>query len=120
MITADDFKTCEQAECDFDPEKVDADFLAKLQEAERIGGFEFVITSGYRCKSCNMKTPNSSPSSKHMTYQAVDVAANDALERGKIIDACKEAGLKSFTFSKRRRFIHISNGSLNWISAYDN
>lgn len=121
MLTRESFRTCKKEDCVI---KVNQGFLEKLQNVEKMmrdvykPDYEFVVTSGYRCNACNRQTPGSDPTSKHLTGEALDVVCPDAIERGHLIYCLMLNGIKSFTFDKQRRFIHISNGRQFWASSY--
>lgn len=121
MLTRESFRTCGKMDCDI---RVNDRFLEKLQNVEKMmrdiykPDYEFKVTSGFRCGPCNRQTPGADPKSKHLTGEALDVYCPDAIERGHLIYCLYMNHIKSFTFDKQRRFIHISNGSQFWASSY--
>lgn len=90
---------------------VNVNFLCKLEEARRIAGIPFYITSGCRCKEHN-KEIGGKENSKHicteyMQSTAADIKAKTDRRRFIIIQALVEAGFTHIGIGKD--FIHVDN-----------
>jgi uncharacterized protein YcbK (DUF882 family) len=55
--------------------KMDPEFLRKLEVARERAGFQFVITSGYRCPLYNQVVSATGENGPHTTGRAADVSA---------------------------------------------
>ena len=88
--------------------KMDEDFLDKLDELRHRCGFPFNITSAYRCPAHNQKVSSTGPKGPHTTGKAVDIAAS----RQHAYDILEEALRLGFTGigvqqKGANRFIHL-------------
>ena len=82
---------------------MDTNFLTKLEEARKIAGIPFKITSGYRTKEHNTKV-GGVPNSSHLIGVAADIAVSSGSERYIILNALLKAGFKRIGVAKT--FIH--------------
>ena len=56
--------------------KMDPDFLRKLDDLRHRCGFPLPVTSGYRCSVHNQKVSTTGPNGPHTTGQAVDLGVS--------------------------------------------
>lgn len=92
-------------------------FLRKLDAARNLAGIPFKITSGFRCEKWNDKI-DGEPDSRHLIGEAADIRARTSEARGRIIKACQEVGLVSFSISKKPGFVHVDTYEKPWIGLY--
>jgi uncharacterized protein YcbK (DUF882 family) len=83
---------------------MDADFLAKLDEAREYANIPFVINSAYRSPEHNARV-GGKPTSSHLKGLAVDISAKDNSTRGIILDALRAIGFNRIGIAKT--FIHV-------------
>ena len=92
---------------------VNINFLCQLEEARRIAGIPFIITSGCRCKKHNKEVggvENSRHiSTKHLASSAADIATTTDRRRMVIVRALIEAGFTSIGLSKKDYFVHVDD-----------
>lgn len=103
---------------------IDSNFLEKLETARMIAGIPFRITSGCRCVYHNsVVTRKLKSNSLHRTdtkpdgTKAVDIAATNDKQRGKIIRALLRSGIDQIGINTQDNFIHAEDdpGLAIWI-----
>ena len=82
---------------------MDANFLAKLDEAREYAGIPFVINSAYRSPSHPESIKN--PTSSHIKGLAVDIRCNTSRNRFIILNALLAVGFTRIGIAKT--FIHV-------------
>jgi uncharacterized protein YcbK (DUF882 family) len=80
------------------------DFIGRLEEARKIAGVPFIVTSGYRCLANNLRV-GGSPTSSHRRGVAADIAVTDSLRRHIIVSSLLRAGFNRIGISST--FIHV-------------
>lgn len=85
-------------------ENMDANFLAKLDEAREYANIPFVINSAFRTPEHN-KAVGGSPNSSHLKGLAVDIRCNSSRNRSIILDALIAVGFTRIGIAKT--FIHV-------------
>jgi uncharacterized protein YcbK (DUF882 family) len=96
-------------------DKMDADFLALLDECRRRAGVPFVITSSYRDPEHNARV-GGAPSSWHLKGRAVDVDCVNIRARARIIKAALEVGL---TVGIMQYALHLDNRNVDFPVVFD-
>ncbi|MCK9432324.1 MAG: D-Ala-D-Ala carboxypeptidase family metallohydrolase [Candidatus Omnitrophica bacterium] len=95
--------------------KMNPDFLNKLQEAKTMANTKFIISSGYRCEKHNAEI--GSTSNNHTTGVAADIVCSRGSQRHEIMRALIKAGFKRFGLGEQ--YIHVdSNDRPNCIWIY--
>ena len=89
--------------------RMDADFLAMLDDARGIAGVPFHINSGYRTPAHN-KRVNGTKNSSHLRGLAADVRCRNSSERYLIVAALIAAGFNRIGIASS--FIHVDNDSV--------
>ena len=89
--------------------RMDADFLAMLDEARSIAGVPFHINSGYRTRVHNERVGGSKNSS-HLRGLAADIRCRNSSERFLIVAALIAAGFNRIGIASS--FIHVDNDSV--------
>lgn len=84
---------------------VSARLIDKLNEARRIAGVPFVITSGARCVTHNRKV-GGTPNSSHIRGLAVDIACPSSQARFAILKGLYLAGFTRIGFNQDKSFFH--------------
>ena len=89
-------------------ERMDLNFMKRLDDAREQFGRPIIVTSGYRCETHNQSEEvGGSPTSAHLKGLALDVSdKKDPVYRGALIEACQLAGLRQFEVS-RDGHLHI-------------
>lgn len=82
------------------------DLVLKLEQAREIAGIPFRITSGIRSDEHNARI-GGSPSSAHLTGNAVDIHCESSRHRMIMLSALIEAGFDRIGIG--RDFIHVDN-----------
>lgn len=82
---------------------MNADFLAKLDEAREFAGIPFIINSAYRSPTHPLSISN--PSSSHIKGLAVDISVTDSNTRGLTLDALRAVGFTRIGIAST--FIHV-------------
>lgn len=77
-------------------------FLEMIDEARRLAGIPFVVTSGFRCETHN--TAVGSTSANHTKGLAADIACNGGPDRYDMVAAMIKAGFRRIGLA--RGFIH--------------
>ena len=88
---------------------MDSNFLQLLNDARKIAGVPFKITSGYRSVAHNKKIGGVQNSS-HLIGKAVDISVKSGPERYVILNALIQAGFKRLGIAKT--FIHADSDSI--------
>ncbi len=73
--------------------KMEKEFLDKIDLARALAGVPFIITSGYRCKKHNVDVGGSVTSS-HVDGEAGDIKAKNSRARSKIVRGLHSAGFR--------------------------
>lgn len=97
---------------------MDIDFILQLNEARKVAGIPFIINSGYRSKSHNLKVGGTIDSS-HLLGLAVDIKCTNSKDRFTIIQALLSVGFNRIGI--REDFIHVDadlNKTFNVIWIY--
>jgi hypothetical protein len=84
--------------------KMDAAFLAKLDEARHIAGVPFRINSGYRSEAHNRRV-NGSKGSSHLKGLAADISATTSNRRYLVLSALIRVGFRRIGIADT--FIHV-------------
>ena len=84
-------------------DKMDEEFLERLDQARAFADIPFIINSAYRSPNHPLSIKN--PSSSHIKGLAVDIKATDNATRFKIIDALLFVGFKRIGIADK--FIHV-------------
>ena len=84
-------------------DKMDEEFLERLDQARAFADIPFIINSAYRSPNHPLSIKN--PSSSHIKGLAVDIKATDNATRFKIIDALLFVGFKRIGIADT--FIHV-------------
>jgi len=92
--------------CKCGKNKMDKDFLSKLNQARIISGIPYIITSGYRCQRHNKAVGGKSTSS-HMKGLACDILADTSRKRSLILSGLIKAGFTRIGIGYN--FIHVDN-----------
>lgn len=87
-FTAADFKEDGRDVSD----RMNADFLIKLDTCRHLCGFPFVVTSSWRSPEKNRRV-GGSPGSMHLKGRAVDIRVSDGAQRWKVVQAAVSLGL---------------------------
>ena len=85
--------------------KMDAGFLAKLDEAREFAGIPFVINSAYRSPEHPESIKN--PTSSHIKGLAVDIKATDSRTRYRVLNALIQVGFNRIGIADT--FIHVDD-----------
>lgn len=112
FFTAQEFKMGHV--CVFD--KMDTDFLLKLDMLRELLGEPMVITSSYRSESYN-KGVGGSTKSMHLTGKAVDISISNynAQTRTNLVQLALSLGL---TVGVARTFIHLDDREVQTVFGY--
>lgn len=91
-------------------DKMDLDFVEKLDMLRQFLGFPFVLTSAYRCPTQNVKVSDTGPSGPHTTGHAVDIKAEGAQALAIVRDA-PHFGFSGVGVQEKGegRFIHLDD-----------
>lgn len=84
-------------------DKMDPDFLERLDDLRDTVGIPFVITSSWRSPHYNQSI-GGAPKSKHLDGIAVDIACTDGHDRLEIVDTALMLG---FTIGVGKTFLHL-------------
>ncbi|GAA4652380.1 hypothetical protein GCM10023116_46640 [Kistimonas scapharcae] len=83
---------------------MDAGLLVHLDQARKIAGVPFTVTSAVRCEAHNTNV-GGSPTSSHIKGYAVDIAARDDHQREQIVRGLVNAGFRRIGIAKT--FVHV-------------
>ena len=83
--------------------KIDTQFVKKLDDARRLAKIPFIITSGYRCEKHN-KEVGGKADSAHLKGVAADISCQTSTSRYLIVNALIRAGFNRIGIAKD--FIH--------------
>lgn len=86
-------------------DKMDSEFLYKLDDLRDRVGFSLVITSSYRSPEYNEKV-GGAPRSMHLKGRAVDVRCRNSSDRAVILYYALQMG---FTCGVNKSFIHLDD-----------
>jgi uncharacterized protein YcbK (DUF882 family) len=87
-------------------DKMNADFLDKLDRARALANIPFIITSGYRTKAHN-KLVGGVDGSAHTTGHAADISCRDSVSRYRILKSLMEVGFNRIGVADT--FIHVDS-----------
>jgi zinc D-Ala-D-Ala carboxypeptidase len=85
---------------------MDADFLAKLDEARELANIPFTINSAYRNADQNARV-GGKPNSSHLRGLAVDIRVNDSSTRYIVLNALISVGFNRI--GVEGSFIHVDD-----------
>jgi uncharacterized protein YcbK (DUF882 family) len=86
--------------------KMDVEYLARLDSLRHVCGFPFIITSGYRSPDHSIEVGKVKPGT-HAQGIASDIRVNNGAERYTIVAAAMKMGFGGIGISKT--FIHIDD-----------
>lgn len=94
-------------------EKMQEDFLHKLDDLRERMGFPFIVSSGYRCAEHNQGVSNTGPDGPHTTGRAVDLRLSGE-QAFKVLTQCVLGGWMTGLGLHQRgphalRFIHLDD-----------
>lgn len=89
--------------------KINLDFVSKLDSARSYACVPFRVNSGYRCSTHNQKV-GGVPTSEHLRGEAVDISVPNSEVRYRVIYGLISAGFTSFIIYPT--FIHVSYSPL--------
>ena len=89
-----------------DLDKMDKEFLFKLDRAREVAQIPFKINSAYRTPEHNAKI-GGKPNSSHLKGLAVDISATDSRQRFIVLKALIEVGFNRIGVAKT--FIHVDD-----------
>lgn len=87
-----------------DLDKMNQEFLSKLDEARELAGIPFKINSAYRSPEHNAKI-GGKPNSSHLRGLAVDISVRDSRSRFIVLDALIRVGFNRIGIADT--FIHV-------------
>ncbi len=87
-------------------EDMDEDFVSMLDEARKVAGTSFVVTSGMRSPAHNRKVGGVEGSS-HLVGHAADIACSSSNPRERIVSSLVKAGFNRIGIADT--FIHCDN-----------
>ena len=64
-----------QCRCGCGLERMDRDFMRKLEAMREAASFPFIVTSAYRCPEHNARVSSTGRAGPHTTGRAIDIAA---------------------------------------------
>jgi zinc D-Ala-D-Ala carboxypeptidase len=82
-------------------------FLAKLELLRTKLGKPIIINSGTRCEEHNATLPESSPNSRHLYGEAVDIHCTDSFDRFRLLALAVELKFNGIGIGKT--FIHVDD-----------
>lgn len=91
-----------RCKCGCGKAEMDSRFLVMIDEARRLAGIPFAITSGYRCEAHNAAV--GSTSTNHTKGLAADIACNGGPDRYDMVASLIKAGFRRIGLAKK--FIH--------------
>ncbi len=99
--------------CGCGQQKMNADFMEKLERLRKFCGFALPINSGYRCPDHNAKVSKTGRTGPHTTGRAVDIKCTGAAMLH-ILDAARRLGVfTGFGFNQKGdhdgRFLHLDD-----------
>lgn len=99
----EEFK-CKCGTCDGG--KMNAELLAKLNQARALANVPFVITSGFRCVPHNTAV-GGKPNSAHTKGLAVDIGFSSSSQAMAMLKAFLAVGFTRVGYNSKRRFFHV-------------
>lgn len=103
-FSSDEFR-CKDG-CGAGIERMEPDLLRMLDEARKIAGVPFSLSSAYRCAKHN-KAVGGVPDSAHTRGYAVDIRCVDSHSRFVMLQALLEAGFRRIELAPT--WIHVDN-----------
>ena len=97
-------------QCEMDP-----DFIEKLDKAREIADMPFIITSGFRCAGHNADV-GGRENSRHLHGCAADIAIDNQIHRGRVLQALYLAGFTSAALAEG--FTHVDDSENTWLGIY--
>ena len=92
--------------CGCNKNKMDKDFLERLDTAREYAVTPFVISSGYRCSKHN-EAVGGLETSSHLKGLAADIHVQGSRQRYKILMGLIGAGFNRIGINSKRGFIHV-------------
>ena len=89
-----------------DLDKMDKEFLLKLDRARDLAGIPFKINSAYRTPEHNAKI-GGKPNSSHLKGLAVDISVTNSRQRFIVLKALLDTGFNRIGIAKS--FIHVDD-----------
>lgn len=89
-----------------DLDKMDKEFLKKLDRAREVAQIPFKINSAYRTPEHNAKI-GGKPNSSHLKGLAVDISVTDSRQRFIVLQSLIQAGFNRIGVAKT--FIHVDD-----------
>ena len=120
---------CQGKNCCGNIEKMNGEFIAKLQQLRDQMGWPFIITSGYRCPEHNNNVSSTGRAGPHTTGRAVDIAVVGSNTLSLLATAISIIGMTGIGVKQKGdhagRFIHLDNlqdhetaGPRPWLWSY--
>lgn len=96
--------------CGCSANRIDDEFVSKLDELRDRVGFPMIVTSGYRCPAHNARVSPTGPNGPHTTGRAVDIRANGQQAHA-LMKAAFELGLTGIGVKQHggARFVHLDD-----------
>jgi zinc D-Ala-D-Ala carboxypeptidase len=90
--------------------KMQLDFVTKLDALRREVGFALPVTSGYRCPTHNQRVSTTGPDGPHTTGRAVDLAVRGA-QAHEVLRVALQMGFTGIGVQGKgaTRFIHLDD-----------
>jgi uncharacterized protein YcbK (DUF882 family) len=76
-----------------------------IDNARKLAGIPFVVTSWYRCENHN-EAVGGSPTSSHVTGKAIDIKYKNSVDLFKIVKALMGAGFTRIGINYNKKFVH--------------
>ena len=94
-------------------ERMQDDFVRKLDDLRERCGFPFIVSSGYRCAEHNQRVSSTGPAGPHTTGRAVDVLLHGQ-EAFRVLTQCVLGGWMTGIGLHQRgshelRFVHLDD-----------
>lgn len=90
--------------------KIDDQFVHRLDDLRHRCGFPLIISSGYRCPIHNQAVSSTGPNGPHTTGKAADVAVDRARART-VIAVASQMGFAGLGINQKGegRFVHVDD-----------
>lgn len=92
--------------CGCKENRMDKDFLLKLDKARFLSDTPYIITSGFRCKEHNLKV-GGIPNSAHLVGLAVDIKVTNKHQLYQVLSGLFKVGFKRIIYYPNNSFIHV-------------